>query len=341
MAIGDPGSAGGDPDSDPVLSSADEDWGKSRDADRDDPVSLPITSLRRDFALRINGTNEDHVAALAEMAEELPPIVVHRGSMRVLDGLHRIGAAELRGDSHVSAVLVDGDDTELLELAVRLNGQRGLPLSRSDRRAVIGRLIAASPMWSDRRIAELAGVSHRTVGDVRRRSTGEIVQLNARVGADGRVRPRDAEAGRARVAALMDQRPHASLREIARSVGVSPATVLDVRRRRENDSPEAARHHRVAPARSRRRPIVGWDDPEASLKRLAVLRDDPAFRYSSSGRNLIRLLSAVTSGLRNSEEVVRAVPVHSRATVAIIARQLAAGWLKVADQLDASGDDPG
>lgn len=286
---------------------------------------MPVAVLRDQPSVRVNGVNEDHVLVLAELPGGLPPIVVHRTSLRVIDGMHRVRAARLRGDQHISAVLVDGDDAEALVLAVRLNTRHGLPLSRRDRRAAVERLLDARPEWSDRRIAAVVGVSHKTVGAVRRRSTGETAQTNTSVGRDGRARPRDASVGRAHAAALLEQQPDASTREIARRVGLSPSTVLDVRRRRAAglDAVRASRSAgSAAPA-----------GPAELARCLAALRGDPALRYSLAGRTLLRLLSAM-GDVEAPDVVASAVPAHVRSLVAELARDSADRWMRVALRLD-------
>ncbi|MGH3925165.1 MAG: streptomycin biosynthesis regulator, partial [Pseudonocardiaceae bacterium] len=59
-------------------------------------VVLSINSLLLDDSPRQDGENGEHVRVLAESEEQLPPIVVHGQSMRVIDGTHRIRAAVMR-----------------------------------------------------------------------------------------------------------------------------------------------------------------------------------------------------------------------------------------------------
>jgi ParB-like chromosome segregation protein Spo0J len=203
---------------------------------------LPIKALVLDFHVRVDGLDEAHAARLAETSDPLPPILVHASTLTVVDGHHRIRASRLRGDTHVDAVLVDGDLSEAYALAVALNCRHGLPLSRKDRRAAIEHLLETHPEWSDRRIAYVTGTSHKTVGIVRR-PTGATRRLDTREGQDGRRRPLDPSQGRLRAAQLLTERPHASLREIAAAAGVSPTTVLDVRKRQQEGLPVLARAH--------------------------------------------------------------------------------------------------
>lgn len=102
---------------------------------------------------RLSGENADHAQLLAQIEGRLPPIVVHRASMRVIDGMHRLRAARQRGDTHVDVHFFDGDAAEAFVLAVELNNAHGLPLSLADRKAAAKRIMVDQPRLSDGRIA--------------------------------------------------------------------------------------------------------------------------------------------------------------------------------------------
>jgi hypothetical protein len=61
-------------------------------------MTMSISSLVGGETPRSVGTNIEHARVLAGVSEKLPPIVVHRVSSRVIDGAHRVRAAELRGE---------------------------------------------------------------------------------------------------------------------------------------------------------------------------------------------------------------------------------------------------
>ncbi|BBB02244.1 putative transcriptional regulator [Actinacidiphila reveromycinica] len=129
------------------------------------------------------------------------------------------------------AELFDGTSEEAFLYAVRDHVGHGYPLSQTGRRAAAKRIIASHPHLSDRAIAQIAGLGAKTVAALRGRSDDQAPAVEARVGRDGRVRPVNGAAGRLRAAELLAEHPHASLRELARMAGVSPATVSDVRKR--------------------------------------------------------------------------------------------------------------
>ncbi len=103
---------------------------------------------------------------------------------------------------------------------------------RRERQLAVRTVLSAHPEWADRRIGMLCGVSPRTVGRVRARLVAEgegIRRADVRIGRDGRARPIDPAAQRERIIAMLAERPEASLRDVARAVGVSPETVRSVR----------------------------------------------------------------------------------------------------------------
>ncbi|MGW2051073.1 winged helix-turn-helix transcriptional regulator [Streptomyces sp. NPDC001858] len=300
-------------------------------------VELPIYLLQFGDSPRLSGQDKKYTEQLAESETPLPPILVNRRTMQVVDGVHRVLAAILKGRQTIEAILVDVSRNDAFLLAVESNTRHGLPLSQADRRAATARLIASHPHMSDRSIARVSGLGAKSVAAIRR-STASGTQLNARVGKDGRVRPVDRAAGRQRAAELIARNPRASLREVARLAGISPATVSDVRKRLlagESVVDESMRSAGVAPELSaeqrqdwRRRPR----DTSASL--LEPLLHDPAVRNAELGRRLLRLLQLNVIGMHKWFELAGAVPPHCDALVIALARQNADTWREFARALD-------
>jgi ParB-like chromosome segregation protein Spo0J len=276
----------------------------------------------------------DHVRLLAETETPLPPIVVHHSTMQVIDGRHRVRAAELRGESHVEVRFFEGSQEDAFVLSVRLNTTHGLPLSQADRAAAATRIVGTHPQWSNRMIASVAGLSAKTVGAIRERSTGEIPQLNARVGQDGRARPIDPRQGREAACRLLSAQPDASLRQIAEASGIALATAKDVRERiRRGEDPIPAQLRRTqklnSPAASGTRgtatgaqvaPSPAENQSQVFLQRL---RKDPSLRFSDAGRNLLRLLGERPMEAKDWERLAESVPQHWIEAVARIAREYA------------------
>ncbi|MFD5536621.1 winged helix-turn-helix transcriptional regulator [Streptomyces sp. NPDC127079] len=278
--------------------------------------------------------DEAHVQLLMDTEDELPPITVHRFTLEVIDGRHRVRAAIARGDTSIRARLFDGTEDDAFIHSIQANNAHGLPLTASDRRAAVARLLQACPEWSDRAIATTVGVSAQTVGKVRR-STVNFTRLNGRVGRDGRVRPLSTAEGRRRAEEIMRARPDASLREVAREVGLSPGTVNDVRRRlREGKDPAMTK---VSAAQSVQDRVVNRVSAESTSEAVLFwqqLSKDPSLNLTQLGRNLLTLLRAH----RLDEEVAESVPPHCVQKMAALAKQCSITWGAIAERLEQRGE---
>lgn len=293
-------------------------------------VLVPLDSVVVDDSPRLGGASDEHVAALVESGAKLPPIVVHRGTMRVVDGVHRVRAALRRGDTDIEVRFFDGDERDGFVLAVQANVAHGLPLSRAERMAAASRIIASHGHWSDRVIAQIAGLAPSTIATIRRRVGGPGDPAAARVGRDGRVRPVSTARARALAREMMTGNPEASLRQVAAAVGISPGTVRTVRAEMLAAAP-------VEEAGRRRRQHESGQPDRPSFDRVSTLRDlrqDPSLRLTETGRAILRLLDfhAVLGG--EQERFVDGVPGHCRPSIAELARSNASAWRRFAEALD-------
>ncbi|MEU6586881.1 ParB N-terminal domain-containing protein [Nocardia sp. NPDC046763] len=297
------------------------------------PVKVPTAALKYADSPRLGGENANHIATLSESETQLPPIIVHRGSMRVIDGMHRLRVAEMRGVGDIEVVFFEGTESEAFAIGVRTNVSHGLPLSAVDRRSAAKRMLEMHPSWSDRSLAELTGLSAKTIASIRRTSDVPAADSSTRLGRDGKSRPVNSAAGRIRASRLIKEKPHASLREIAREAGVSPATARDVRERMD-------RGEDPVPSRSRRSPTtIEWSVDRIQLidDLLHVLQRDPALRSTDSGRAVLRFLNSQRMEAKDWEKLYACVPPHCAEKVSRIARELAFCWISLADVLT----DPG
>jgi ParB-like chromosome segregation protein Spo0J len=292
---------------------------------------VPVGSLEIWDSPRMSGINNDHVRALAESDVTLPPIIVQRSTMRVVDGLHRLRASALRGDEEIDVRLFDGGDDEAFVLAVQANVTHGLPLSLAERKAAAARIAESHPQWSDRAIGTATGLSHKTVGAIRRRATGGVYQLHARVRRDGRVRPVSGAAGRQAAGKLIAENPGASLRQIAQLAGISPGTVRDVRDRLRQHEDPVLPPQRHGGGRATGGPTTALVDRASILR---TLREDPSLRLTDRGRALIRLLNLDVLGTSDSRRLADSVPPHCVRTVVELAADRAKAWLDFAAQLE-------
>jgi hypothetical protein len=303
-----------------------------------------ISSLALDGSPRSAGENAEHIRALAQVDDRLPPIVVHQPSGQVIDGMHRVRAALLRGEATIEALIYPGGVADAFVLAVRMNTSHGLPLSLADRKAAALRIMVSHRQWSNRIVAAMTGLAASTVAGIRDRSTDRADQSNARLGQDGRVRPLDGAAGRLRAHRLLIEQPAASVRTIARAAGVSPSTVQDVRQRMaagRDPLPPRQRMSATGPpggtvARVERRasvtgPVVTGQEVSVMLARLMR---DPSLRFSDAGRFLLRWLDMNRAGMDGYEQIIQTVPEHCAGAVATLARGYAEAWQDFAGLLE-------
>ncbi|MEU8194627.1 chromosome partitioning protein ParB [Microbispora amethystogenes] len=327
---------------------------------------VSVRDLASSLSPRKQREDPAHVRMLAEMDRAFDPLLVHRPTMRVIDGMHRLRAAVLKGRNEIAVRFFDGSEADAFVLSVRLNVGHGLPLTLDERKEAAGRIIASHPHWSDRMVAENAGLSAKTVGGLRRR-LGAQVQFS-RVGRDGKSRPISSVEGRRSAAALLAANSEISLRELSRKTGLSLGTVRDVRERldrgqdpipdrlraREETGGGAAQAQDGTPsprtgvvrraAQSSRRPHVesrrrGEPRPPGcpageAVETASVLRKlarDPSLRATESGRLLLRMLLATEVGPAQWKEIAEAVPPHCMPLVRAVVLRRSEEWERLAN----------
>lgn len=279
--------------------------------DADGPVAtVLVAAVRAGRSPRQGGEDLEHIQTLADAPGELPPIIVRRADMRVVDGMHRLRAARLRGDTRIAVRFFDGDDKDAFVLAVRANVAHGLPLSLADRKVAAELIITSHPHWSDRVIAGVSGLSAATIARVRR--ARPELEPPARVGQDGKVRPVNGMERRRVARAILLAEPTLSLREVARRAGISPETARSVRRRLS---------HGPQPP------------PEDAATLVRQLRGDPTLRFSETGRTLLRLLEVRSVPPERWAAIAANMPPHWRDAVARVAMECADTWRTFAEQL--------
>jgi ParB-like chromosome segregation protein Spo0J len=282
-----------------------------------EPVHIvPVADVRAAGSPRSAGESAEHVRVLADVAAALPPIIVHRPTMRVIDGLHRLRAAKLRGRTEIEVQFFDGDDADAFVLAVRTNVDHGLPLSLTDRKSAAARIVATHPHWSDRMIADAAGLSAATVARIRRDSAEP--GPTSRIGHDGRVRPVNGPERRRLARSLLQTEPTLSLREVARRAGISPETARSVRVRLRGGEPD---------------PVPAEPAPDLATV-VRQLRNDPALRFSANGRELLRLMDVHTIDAQRWAAIAGSVPPYCQDTVARVAHECARSWRLLATRLE-------
>ncbi|MFF5160750.1 ParB/RepB/Spo0J family partition protein [Streptomyces sp. NPDC000348] len=305
---------------------------------------------------RLNGLDEQHVRQLADVYPALPPILVHSGTMRVIDGMHRLAAARRNRLDVVAVRYFTGTEEESFLRSVSANVAHGLPLTPDERKVAARRILEMCPELSDRAVGACTGLSPKTVAAVRPRSTGDSARLNVRMRSNGKAHPLDRTAERLHAAQLMIARPDLPLRAVVRETGLSLGTVHDVRQRLlRGDAPvpagrrrpprteplgtgvPASRHSCDPKDPLRRVPETpGASAPgrsRTSLEMLRKLASDPSLRHSESGRHFLRWLHDHFVVDDSWRQWMEAVPPHSAATLAELALQCSRTWKRFAEDL--------
>ncbi|WP_442785254.1 hypothetical protein [Amycolatopsis sp. H20-H5] len=260
--------------------------------------------------------------------------------MTVIDGLHRSQAAHLRGERTIRARFFDGTPEAAFLLSVEANRCHGLPLSLSERKAAAATLITMFPDRSDRSIAGSAGLSDKTVAKLRRGGSAENPQSNARIGADKSRRPAACADRRRLAARLIALQPRMPLRQIAGEVGISPATVLDVRRRLARGEDPV----RVGSDRANGLKEMAYRTPDPTHDPQIVLwnlRKDPALKSSEAGRDLLRWLHSHVPSRERCDALISNSPPHCRDLLADLAEAYAERWWELSRRLRNGWSIPG
>jgi ParB-like chromosome segregation protein Spo0J len=302
---------------------------------------VPIASILAADSPRLSGENKSHTSLLAEVDIELPPIIIHRDTMRVIDGMHRLRAALLRGRDTIEVQFFDGPDEVAFVLAVEENTRHGLPLSLADRQAAATRIIGSHPHWSDRAIAKVVGLAAKTVGVIRQRAGGGTAQDGERLGRDGRIRPLNGAAGRRRACEIIEGRPNVPLRELAAAAGISPATARDVRQRmRRGDDPiplkqrgECEEQHTGTRRQLAPRIVGRRGSLRDRITVLGRLKKDPSLRFSDSGRSLLCWLENKIPAQDEWEQMAPKVPAHCNDLIVEMALGCANDWIRFSEQI--------
>jgi len=144
-------------------------------------VKIPLTSIKDGGAqVRVEmhpETVADYAADMLDGAVFPPVIVYHDGSDYWLaDGFHRVEAARKIDRTEIEAEIRKGTARDAILHGIGSNATHGLRRTQGDKRRAVERLLTDPEWaaWSDRKIAQLAKVDHKTVGKIRRELTGEI-----------------------------------------------------------------------------------------------------------------------------------------------------------------------
>ena len=139
------------------------------------PTTLPIADIRIDGGTQARHTIDavtvkEYCDAMKDGAE-FPPIVVYFDGKHywLADGFHRFHGAEQDGRSEILAEVREGTVRDAILHSVGANAAHGLRRTNTDKRHAV-RIVLADAEWSgesNRWVADVCGVSHTMVNDMR------------------------------------------------------------------------------------------------------------------------------------------------------------------------------
>ena len=287
---------------------------------------VAVSAVASDHPLRTSGVSAHRVTALCERPDAWLPILVSARTNHVIDGLHRLAAAERIGVTIVRAEFFHGSPAQEVCEFIRRNGD-AFDLSREHRQQALREVLDEHPEWADRRISEMCGMSPKAVARVRQRIVCGDAGTTSRVGRDGRSRPVDPVRQRILIVEALREAPESSLRMIARELGVSPETVRRVRLQLEDDrnlaTPCDTRSDIVirAEAQHHNAPPRSWND-------------DHAFQSRVEGTETVEFLERTRVCEQDVTRYAQAVPLSRVYEIADEARRRAAVWARLADSVE-------
>ncbi len=130
---------------------------------------------------------------LTEAGEQLPPVTVFQDgdTYWLADGRHRLEARRRVGYFDIEAEVKSGSERDAQLYAFSANLSHGLASNSSDRKKV-ARLLLEDEAWKDfpnRKIGEICGLSHTTIGAIRNSLENLSKNSNPPVASSRRVRP--------------------------------------------------------------------------------------------------------------------------------------------------------
>jgi uncharacterized ParB-like nuclease family protein len=152
---------------------------------------IKLTDIRIDGGTQTraeisNATVEEYSEAVLEGAK-FPPVDVFFDGVEnwLADGFHRYHAHKRAGVTDIAATIHNGSKDDALVFALGANRANGLRRTNEDKRKCVGIALQRWPEWSNRRVAEVCGVSHMTVSRMRPEEVEQSATVTQRVGKDG------------------------------------------------------------------------------------------------------------------------------------------------------------
>jgi hypothetical protein len=207
-------------------------------------VKIANVTVASEFQMRVKSdpaTLIEYRELIRASEEHWPfdePCTLYRvdGTLILTDGFHRLEAMHAEGRTEIRANVRNGTLLDAKIASLGANKNHGLKRSNADKRRAGTIAVQDETLrkWSDRKLAELCGISDFLVSQIRAELPDSCSSAReSTVGADGKNRPANREKSeqqRVAIRAAIDKSPIASDREIAEKIGCDGKTVGKVRR---------------------------------------------------------------------------------------------------------------
>jgi len=107
-----------------------------------------------------------------------PPIIIQLEKNIIIDGRHRYEAYKKIGYEHIRIRYYDISEKDILPTAIKLNREHGLPLTKTDREALVVRLRVKNE-YSFSLISKLVGLSYSRTWEIWKEGSRKIDPDNA------------------------------------------------------------------------------------------------------------------------------------------------------------------
>lgn len=131
------------------------------------------------FMIR-RGLDQDAILRYRELLREngsCPALKVQKGSLRVIDGWHRLRAAKEEGVKEIGCEILDVPDSELRTLSYQFNRKHGVPISLEERNRTIEALHVKDGKTQEQ-IADIIGLSQPRISRILENITSNNAKLS-------------------------------------------------------------------------------------------------------------------------------------------------------------------
>ena len=148
------------------------------------PQTVDIADLNREHTQLRAAMDDAAVESYAEQyntrkngSGRMPPVTVYEsksGDLFLVDGFHRVAAKEQLGQKTIPAIIEPGELDDAIIAAAKVNrSHNAVRWTNADKRNAAEVLVRRFPKLPTRELGDLAGCSHKLIGNVKKELKGE------------------------------------------------------------------------------------------------------------------------------------------------------------------------